>query len=80
MQKSYESCSNKDPIEAIDCDTSRLTTARLLNYVKETIKPTAMTVYLRYFNPTDLNLTNSLQETPDVNGNRKFHLRYFVKS
>ena len=27
MQKSYESCSNKDPIEATDCDTSRLTTA-----------------------------------------------------
>ena len=63
IQKSYDSCSNKDPIEATDCDTSRITTTRLLdiasllNYVKETItkdtiKPTA------------------LQETSDVNGNR----------
>ena len=59
----YESCNNKDTIEATDCDTSRLTTASLSDYVKDTIKPTAMTVYLRYFNPTDLNLTNFLNET-----------------
>ena len=71
MQKFYESYSNEDPIEDIDCETSRLTTASLLNYVKEIIKPTAMTVYLRYFNSTDLNLTNFLQETPDANGNRR---------
>ena len=84
IQKSYESWSNKAPIEATDCDTSRLTTTSLLNYVKdtsvkETIKPTAMTIglkylkyitiYLRYYNPTDFNMTNSLQETPDVNDN-----------
>ena len=64
MQKSCESCNNKEPIEATDYDTSRLTTASLfdiaslLNFVKETIinktiKPTA------------------LQETPDINGNRR---------
>ena len=71
MHKSYESCSNKNSIEANDCDTSRLTTASFSKLVKKTFKPTAMTVYLRYFKPTDLNLTKSLQETPDVNGNRR---------
>ena len=71
MQKSYESFRKKDPIEATDHDTNRLTTTSLSDYVKETIKPPAMTVYLRYFNPTDHNLTNSLQETLDVDGNRR---------
>ena len=71
MQKSYESCSKKDPIEASDHETSRLTTTCLLDYIKEAIKPTAMPVYLSYFNPTDRNLTISLQETLGVDHNRR---------
>ena len=69
MQKFYESCSKKDSIEATDHDNSRLTTTSIFDYIKETIKSTALTVYLSYSNPTDHNLTNSIQEILDVDHN-----------
>ena len=55
MEKFYESGNGKDSIETTDHETCRLTTTSLLDYIKETIKPTAMNVYQRYFNLTDHN-------------------------
>ena len=69
MEKFYELRNEKDLIETTDHETSRLTIISLLDYIKEIIKPTAMTVYQSYFNLTDCNLPISLQETLDVDHN-----------
>ena len=69
MQNFHESRSKQDPIEATDHKTSRLTTTSLLDYIKETNKPIAMTSSWNFFNPTGPNLPISLQKILDVDHN-----------
>ena len=45
IQRFHESRSVKDSIEATDHETSRLTTTSVLDNIKKTIKPTAVTIY-----------------------------------